>query len=412
MTILVVGAGAAGLMAATITATIARENDSNAQVILVEKNKILGHKVIISGGGRCNVTTGIRDVRELLKRYPRGSKFLTSAMYAFPPDHVYQWFEDHGVPLKIEADMRVFPQSNNGHDIVDVFDIVFKTVGVEVILRDAVSGVSRMDQQFEVTFKSGRILLVDRLILTTGGQSYRHTGSTGDGYAFAEALGHTITELSTSLNSFILHEAWPKERSGVSFSHVQLTVATQPKIIARGPMVCTHQGISGPAVFALAAQVAFEQYTKATPLAMTIDFVPDSSQEKIQAQLTREIDDVPKQLLKTTIHHWLPHSMVETMFQELNIPMHQINAETSNTIRRQIIDWLKACPVQAIGRGSGAEFVTAGGVDTAEVNPKTMESLLCPGLFFAGEILNIDGLTGGYNLQAAWATGYVAGSHL
>lgn len=405
MTICIVGAGAAGMMAAVS----ARERNPLATVIVVEKNAVLGRKVIISGGGRCNVTTGIIDVRTVLTKYPRGGKFLTSAMYAFPPAQVMEWFEQHGVPLKVEEDQRVFPRSDDGKDVVGVFERLFREQHIEVASRQAVTHVRRRSAQFEVTLKSSRVIVADKLILTTGGQAYRHTGSSGEGYQFAEALGHTITPLASSLNSFILAEVWPKTHSGLSFERVGLRVNGRARCAAEGPIVFTHQGMSGPAVFVIAGLVAFTAYTPRAPLPLLIDFVPDVTQEELLAAMTRHIEQHPKQLFKTLLHTWLPLAMVDTLMHELRIPPTQTNAETSKHVRRAVVAWLKTCSVSAVGRGTGAEFVTAGGVDTNEVDAHTMESRLCSGLFFAGEILDVDGFTGGFNLQASWATGRVAG---
>lgn len=405
MTIAIIGAGAAGMMAA---ATI-QELQPEAKVILIEKNTILGRKVLISGGGRCNVTTGIHNVRELLTRYPRGRKFLTTAMYHFSPEQVYAWFEEHGVPLKTEKDLRVFPQSNNGHDVVGVFERLFHSGNVEVMAGETVALISKRDHQFQLTLQSGKNIGVDRLILTTGGQTHRHTGSTGEGYRFAESLGHTITPLAPSLNSFLTREAWPKSLAGVSFAQVGLSVAHTANYHWTGPMLFTHHGLTGPGVFALSSQIAFEQYDRATPLALELDFFPDHTAEQMRQKLQQDIHTNPKALLKTIVHYWLPKSVVEVMLQELQIPLDQINATVSKVQQQKIVRWCKQCVVQVIGRGAGEEFVTAGGVDTSEVDPRTMQSKICPGLFFAGEILNIDGYTGGFNLQAAWATGRLAG---
>lgn len=405
MTIAIIGGGAAGMMAA---ATVL-EQSPQVRIVVIEKNALLGRKVIISGGGRCNVTTGIHNVRELLSRYYRGSKFLTTAMYQFPPDQVYQWFEERGVPLKTEADLRVFPQSNNGKDIVRVFETMFAESNVELMLRQSVSNVEKPDAQFTITLKDGKQLRVDVLILTTGGQAYRHTGSTGEGYMFAENLGHTITDLAASLNSFHLKETWPARLAGVSFEKITLRVPSNKKYIATGPIVFTHKGISGPAVFALSAQVAFEHYSPAEPLAMTIDFIPDHTIEKVQALLQHHITQQPTQLYTKTLQTWLPKSVIKELMIALEIPEDIRHASVSKQMRLDTVHWLKSCSVQAVGRGAGSEFITAGGVDTKDVNPRTMESLVCPNLLFAGEILNMDGITGGFNLQAAWATGRLAG---
>ncbi|MDP3970554.1 MAG: NAD(P)/FAD-dependent oxidoreductase [bacterium] len=404
MTVTIIGGGAAGMMAVVAI----KENNPDVKVILIEKNSLLGRKVLISGGGRCNLTTGVQDVRQVLTKYARGEKFLTSAMYNFPPADVYEWFEDKGVPLKIEDDMRVFPQSNQGQDVVGVFEQIFQEHGVEVILRNAVASVQKKDDKFFIKLGSGKEIYSDKLILTTGGEAYRHTGSTGDGYKFAETLGHTITSLAASLNSFNIQEDWIKELSGVSFENVSLQVLNT-KYSARGPIVCTHNGISGPAVFALSSQVAFEDYKKDNPLLIEVDFVPHISKQELVKSINQILLLNPKQQIQKTLHSWLPKSMVKQQLNNLQIPEDQANASVSKQDRIRIVDWMKSCSLSVIGRGSGSEFVTAGGVDTAEVNPSTMESKICPGLYFAGEILNIDGITGGFNLQSAWATGRLAG---
>ncbi len=406
MKIGIIGAGAAGMMAA---ATIVEQYPGH-KVVLIEKNALLGRKVIISGGGRCNVTTGVQDVRTVLTKYMRGSKFLTSAMYNFPPEQVYQWFKNHGVPLKTEDDMRVFPQSNNGKDVVGVFDNIFEEHNVDVRKGESVTSVNKMAKKFQLTLKDGKSIDVDALILTTGGQAYRYTGSTGDGYQFAEALGHSITDLAASLNSFLLQEQWPKELSGVSFDHIKMSIPSNKKYVATGPIVFTHKGISGPAVFALSAQIAFEQYSKDTPLEMHIDFVPDSSIQDVRKILDDKIRNQPKQLLFNLLRIWLPKSVLSELLKECAISSDIVNASVSNDMRKAITSWLKECSVRIIGRGSGSEFVTAGGVDTNEIDSGTMGSKICPGLYFAGEIMNIDGVTGGFNLQAAWATGNLAGA--
>ncbi len=406
MTIVIIGAGAAGMMAAATAMS-----DKTHQVILIEKNAILGRKVLISGGGRCNVTTGLHTVRELLTRYPRGNKFLTTTMYHFSPQQVYAWFEDHGVPLKIESDLRVFPQSNNGHDIVGVFKKVFQDSNVQIKCGETVLKVNKIGIQFKIDLASGKTILADKLILTCGGQARRYTGSTGEGYKFAENLGHTITPLAPSLNSFITKETWPKQLAGVSFEQLSLTVVGNKQYHWQGPMLFTHKGITGPAVFALSSQVAFEQYNRSMPLSIALDFVPTLPIEQFKHDLQQALQANLKMLLKNLLHRWLPKSVTEVLLQQCSIMPNQVNATVSKVMQQNIVHWIKACTLSVVGRGVGDEFVTAGGVDTTEINPRTMQSKLCPGLFFAGEIMNIDGYTGGFNLQAAWATGRLAGEN-
>jgi predicted Rossmann fold flavoprotein len=405
----IVGGGAAGLM----TAATILEADPSAEIFLIEKNDGLGKKVIISGGGRCNVTTGITDVRTVLTRYPRGNKFLSSAMYAFPPEKVFHWFEDHGVPLKVEEDLRVFPESNNGKDVVGVFERLFAESSLKVLLKANVIRVAKEGEQFHLFLKDqAEPLVVDRLVLTTGGQAYRHTGSTGDGYAFAQTLGHTITPLAASLNAFFTRETWPASISGLSFEKAKITAKREKNYSWTGPFLFTHKGVSGPAVFAVSGLVAFETYDQAHPLEISIDLFPDRSDEELLSALVERISQTPKKNLPNGLTGLCTKSLVEILCYELRFSLDKHAAEFSKKELLQVAHWLKNSTLHVIARGAGDEFVTAGGVDLKEVNPSTMESKLCPGLFFAGEILDIDGFTGGFNLQASWATGRLAGEHV
>lgn len=405
--IAVIGGGAAGMMAAARIA----ELDATAQIVLYEKNAALGRKVVISGGGRCNVTTGIQDVREVLTKYVRGSKFLTNALWNFPPAAVYAWFEEHGVPLKTENDLRVFPQSNDGHDIVQVFIDLFRTGAVDVRVHTAVHSITEEDG-FHVTTDSDTSVY-DAVILTTGGQAYRHTGSTGDGYAFAEGLGHSITSLGASLNAFRIQEKWMHALPGVSFEHIGFRVCTEEDTYeAEGAAVITHTGISGPAVFALSAQVAFETYTKRNPLPLELNWMPETNGEELRHIIDTACADSPKKSVLSLMQEWMPKSLATELLKVISVDLHTTLATCNKKIRNQLIEICTATQVHIVGRSAGSEFVTAGGVNTDEVDPRTMESRITPGLFFAGELLNVDGVTGGFNLQASWAAGRMAGEHV
>jgi predicted Rossmann fold flavoprotein len=408
MRIAIIGGGAAGLMAA---ATLA-EQAPQAHIVLIEKNDGLGKKVLISGGGRCNVTTGIADIRTVLMKYPRGGKFLNSAMRGFPPDAVYAWFEAHSVPLKIEEDLRVFPISNDGHDIVGVFEQLFRNGRVDIRLKAQAKGIRRADGGFEIDLAGSEPLRTDAVVLTTGGQAYRHTGSTGDGYGFAIGLGHRLTPLAASLNAFFTTEPWTAEISGLSFEKARIWTDRGPKLEATGPFLFTHKGVSGPAVFALSSLVAFETYDKAQPLDLWIDLFPDRSTEDLGAELDRTIAEHGRKAAGNVLGFVVSKSLAAILCRELAIDPEAHAAELPKTDRRRIVGWLKAIPLHAVARGAGDEFVTAGGIDLSDVNPSTMESKLVPNLFFAGEILDIDGFTGGFNLQASWATGRLAGMTL
>ncbi|PKL36680.1 aminoacetone oxidase family FAD-binding enzyme [Candidatus Peregrinibacteria bacterium HGW-Peregrinibacteria-1] len=394
-------------------ATICEQKaDLENRILLFERNLKIGHKVMISGGGRCNVTTGIHDPKEALKRYPRGAKFLRTAFHAFPPDQVMEWFENHHVALKTEKDLRVFPKSDNGEDIVNVFHEIFRKHHVEIHYRTTIAEVHKQDDQFVLTTSEGQTILADKIILTTGGQAYRHTGSQGDGYRFAESLGHTVTELAPSLNSFMVSEQWLKELSGTSFQKVRLKIIRDKKYEFTGPILFTHQGITGPAVFALSGLAAYEPVSKDQPATLSIDFHPDQTYEQLTNELNHTIKTEPQKQLIVTIGKLLTKSLARTIFELHDINPEKKQGETAKKELNKLIESLKNTQITLIGKGAGSEFITAGGINLAEVNPSTMESRLCPGLYFGGEILNIDGFTGGFNLQAAWATGRLIGKSI
>lgn len=409
MRVAIIGGGAAGMMCA---ATL-QEADPNAEIFLLDRNDSLGKKVIISGGGRCNVTTGIQDVQTVLAKYPRGAKFLIRAMLGFPPETVYSWFESHGVPLKTQADLRVFPVSDNGKDIVGVFERLFAEGKTRVMLKCSVTRVERVGNEFAVHTKDQAApLMVNKLVLTTGGQAYRQTGSIGDGYAFAMSLGHTITPLAPSLNAFFTKQGWPAKISGLSFEKATITAKRDRSPHFTGPFLFTHKGVSGPAVFALSSLVAFEKYDGTNPLEIVIDLFPDESLDVLRIRFEALLAENQNKQFSNVLGLLVPKSLADIVVDELEISLtKRVNQVAKKDINR-CLDWLKAVPLSVVARGAGDEFVTAGGVSLSEIDPKTMESKVCPGLYFAGEIMDVDGFTGGFNLQASWAAGRLAGGSL
>ncbi|MBU1146198.1 NAD(P)/FAD-dependent oxidoreductase [Patescibacteria group bacterium] len=408
MRVAIIGGGAAGMMAA---ATI-NEVNPGIEVFLIEKNESLGKKVLISGGGRCNITTGIEDIKIVLKNYPRGEKFLTPAMHCFSPLDVRDWFGAHGVPQKCGEDLRVFPKSNDGRDVLRVFEKIFSRHRTKIFFGHAVKSILKSKNGFVIKFTEHPPLEADRVVLALGGRSYQHTGSAGDGYALAQSLGHKISPLAASLHSFVTKEKWPREVSGLTIAKAFVGVKSQKRYHTQGGILFTHWGVSGPAIFALSSLTAFLDFSPANPLDIFIDLLPDLSAEKIIADLKDIARKNPKKNFKNTVHNFVPRTLAEIIARETGIHSQKKNAEVSNTEIEKVGQWFKFLPLQIVGRGAGEEFVTAGGVELDEVNPHTMESKICSGLYFAGEILNIDGFTGGFNLQAAWATGRAAGDSL
>ena len=406
--IAVIGGGAAGMMAA---ATIAETADG-AAVTLFERNPRLGAKVIISGGGRCNVTTGVTDVGRVLAAYPRGGRWLRAAMHAFPPAAVIRWFEEHGVPLKTEADLRVFPVSDRGRDVVAAFERVFAAHAVSVRLRATVSAIERAEAGFRV-LTATMAEPYDAVIITTGGAAFRHTGSQGDGFRFAAALGHTVTPLYPSLNAYVVAEPWAHTLAGVACTDAELRIAPRqpggPAHRFRGPFLFTHVGVTGPAVFALCSLAAAEPFDTAHPLPLTINLLPDLSEQAVDERLRERLDTLGGREVVNVLDTLLPRSLCPVLCELAGVEPSLRAARVARSQRGALARLLTALPLTVVGRRNGEEFVTAGGVATGEVEPRTMQSQLVASLFFAGEVLDVDGFTGGYNLQAAWATGRLAG---
>ena len=408
--IAVIGGGAAGMMAAAS----AVEARPDARVTVFERNPRLGAKVIISGGGRCNVTTGVTDVPQILTRYPRGARWLRHAMHSFPPAAVIDWFERHGVPLKTESDLRVFPVSDNGRDIVGAFERLFSEHAVDVRPRATVEAVERDPAGgFVVRTAAGAAERFDRAIVTTGGAAFGHTGSRGDGFRFAAALGHTVTPLYPSLNAYVVRESWAHALAGVSVVDALLRIPPRSPGGAehrfRGPFLFTHHGVTGPAVFALNSLAATEAYGQQRPLPLLINLLPDLKEQAADDLLRDRFAALGGRAVANVLDTLLPRSLCPALCALAGIDPAERGARVSRAQRRALAAAVTALPLTVVGRRNGEEFVTAGGVRTDEVDPRTMRSRLLPGLSFAGEVLDVDGFTGGYNLQAAWATGRLTG---
>jgi len=398
------------MMAAVAAASVGAGDDggSAVKVTLFEKNFYLGAKVLLSGGGRCNLTTGISDIKKVLENYPRGAKFLRTAMYGFGPEKVCEWFENHGVRLKTEEDLRVFPASDNGKDVVAVLQNEMKRLGVEVKTSAQVIAVEKMENGFEIKTREGSSFMADKVVLTTGGSAYRQTGSSGDGYRFAVSLGHSITALAPSLSSFLIEgDDLP---AGVSFKNVGLALKIGGHEFRRtGPCLFTHNGLTGPAVFALSSMAAYETVSADSPAVLNIDFFPD--EKDLEKRLLKLFDEHGKKRLVNIMDILLPHSFCGVFLQKCMLGFDVSGGKIDRMQRKIILKNLKEFEIKAVGRAAGDEFVTAGGVKLEEIDHKTMESKIVPGLYFAGEIMDVDGFTGGFNLQAAWATGRLAGDN-
>ena len=405
--VIVIGGGASGMMAALTAA----END--AEVMLLEKNDRLGKKMLITGKGRCNVTTD-KEIDEMIRSFVHNGKFLYSAFNSFSNQQVQQFFEDAGVPLKVERGERVFPVSDQSKDIVNALRRKLQEAGVDLWLNAAVKEVLLEDGKAAgVLLPNGKKLLADSVIIATGGASYPGTGSTGDGYRFAEKAGHTVVNLRPSLIPLECAEGYVKALQGLSLKNVTLTIETaEGKKLAQefGEMLFTHFGISGPIVLTSSYKAVDYWQKHKQPLLGSIDFKPALSREKLDARLLREFEEQNKKQLKNSLHTLMPSKLIPVFIQRCGISpdkaLHQITKEE----RQRMVDLLKDFRFTIFkARPLEEAIVTAGGISVKEVSPKTMESKLVKNLYFIGEVLDVDGMTGGFNLQAAFSTGYLAG---
>ena len=405
--VIVIGGGASGMMAALTAA----END--AEVMLMEKNDRLGKKMLITGKGRCNVTTD-KEIDEMIRSFVHNGKFLYTAFNSFSNQQVQQFFEDAGVPLKVERGERVFPVSDQSKDIVNALRRKLQEAGVDLWLNAAVKEVLLEDGKAAgVLLPNGKKLLADSVIIATGGASYPGTGSTGDGYRFAEKAGHTVVNLRPSLIPLECTEGYVKALQGLSLKNVTLTIETaEGKKLAQefGEMLFTHFGISGPIVLTSSYKAVDYWQKHKQPLLGSIDFKPALSREKLDARLLREFEEQNKKQLKNSLHTLMPSKLIPVFIQRCGISpdkaLHQITKEE----RQRMVDLLKDFRFTIFkARPLEEAIVTAGGISVKEVSPKTMESKLVKNLYFIGEVLDVDGMTGGFNLQAAFSTGYLAG---
>ena len=398
--VLVIGGGAAGMLAAGMAAK------AGAKVVLIEKNDRLGKKLAITGKGRCNVTNACTS-DEVMKNVPRNGRFLYSALSSFSPDDAMSFFEQYGCELKVERGNRVFPTSDKSASVIAALQKFLKEQHVEVVheraeellLRDGVIAGVRTDRGNQY----GRCVIV-----CTGGCSYPLTGSTGDGYALAQKVGHSIVEPRGSLVPIVEDGTWCARMQGLSLRNVAVKLVNQKKKKVYedfGELLFTHFGMSGPTILSASAHMKQgDTYT------LYIDLKPALDEQKLDQRILRDFEQYQNRNIENALQDLFPKSMIPVMVERVGIdPTTQANAVTKQQ-RRALLELTKAFPVAIAGlRPVEEAIVTAGGVKVKEVDPKTMESKLVPGLYFAGEILDVDAYTGGFNLQIAWATACAAG---
>jgi predicted Rossmann fold flavoprotein len=373
----------------------------DAQIHIFEKNSKLWAKVIISGGWRCNVTTGFFKMQELLPKYPRWALFLKPALEQFWPRAIKRWFEAHGVPLKQEEDGRIFPVSDNGKDIVWVFERLFNQWWVDVHCKEWVLDITYDDKKwFRVQTTTNQTYDFTTVVLTTGWNAYSHTGSSGDGYAWSRSLWHTITPLWPSLNSFLTQEERLHACSGISFSN---SVLVQWPIQTRWPLLLTHFGISWPSVFAFSSHIPYEPVTKENPY--TVLWKPDATKDT-NTWLWIITNYAQKKEIASIFRDYFPKKFVESVFAQYKYDPHMMVGNCTKQIRLALATLFgDGIPLTLMQRRPWDEFVTAWGVSLDEVDQNTGESRLLRWLYFAWELLDIDWYTWWYNLTSSRATG-------
>lgn len=387
----VIGGGAAGMFAAIFAAK------NKNEVHLFEKNERLGKKLFITGKGRCNVTNAA-DIETLLSNVRANPKFLYSAFYGYSNEMVMDFFEKEGCRLKVERGDRVFPVSDHSSDVISALERAMKKEGVKIHLHHEIKSLEEVKD-------------FDSVIIATGGMSYQATGSTGDGYRFAKDLGMKVTELTPGLVPFNIEGEIPKMLQGLSLKNVTAAIYDGKKELYKdfGEMLFTHFGVSGPLI--LTGSSFISKQIKKGPLRLVIDLKPALTKEQLDARLLREFEEGKNKQFKNVLGSLFPSKLIPVMIDLSGIePEKKVN-EISRAEREAFVHLIKHFELKIVSlRGWNEAIITRGGVSVKEINPSTMECKEHPGVYFVGEVLDLDAKTGGFNLQIAWSTGYLAGS--
>lgn len=401
--VIVIGGGAAGMMAAIFAAR------AGSRVTLLEHNEKLGKKVYITGKGRCNVTNCC-DTDEFTRQVARNPRFLYSALSHFSPADMMELLEKAGCPVTVQRGRRVFPATEKASDVTRALTGLLRGYGVEMMLNTEVRRVLTADGRVSgVELAGGVCMSADAVIVATGGKSYPVTGSTGDGYRFAQQLGHTVLPPKPVLSALVTEESWPCELQGLSLRNVTVTVKQGKKTLYEelGEMLFTHFGISGPLTLEASCHLPDDLST----VQLLIDLKPGLDREQLDARLRREFGENGKKQLRNVMPSLLPGKLAEIFPDLCGIGADTVCNQITGAQREKILSMLKALPVALRGfRPLDEAIVTRGGVNVKEIDPKTMESKLVGGLYFAGEVIDVDAHTGGYNLQIAFSTGALAGA--
>ena len=396
----IIGGGPAGYFGAICL----KEQAPEREVVLLEKGSQVLRKVKVSGGGRCNVTSGLSEPRALTEGYPRGAKALLGAFHRFGAAETREWFIQRGVPLKTEADGRVFPVSDSSATIVDCLQNEARRLGVQIRAGCGVSGITACEEGFTVQLSGEGQLAAQRVLLATG----------GSGHHLAEELGHTIVPLIPSLFTFNISDPLLEGMAGVAHPRVRLRALgsglPRKGLEQTGPVLITHWGLSGPAVLKLSAWGARELHGCGYQFRVLLDWAETETREELMEKLRSWAQSYPRKLVSNSCPVDLPRRLWTALVTRAKIPGERTWGETGGKMLARLVETLKATELVVEGKSTfKEEFVTCGGVKLAEIDFQTLQSKICPGLFLAGEMLDIDGITGGFNFQNCWTTGYLAG---
>ena len=400
----VIGGGPAGIMAAI------RAAENGAAVTLFEKNNMLGRKLRITGKGRCNLTNAA-DVNEIVKNIPGNGKFLYSALKSFTAEDTVNFFETLGLKTKVERGNRVFPESDNAAEVIDVLNKRLAVLDVDVRLNSRVDGIFANGGKIIGVEVRKKFIDADVVVLATGGKSYPATGSTGDGFKFARQLGHTVTPILPALVPLEVEEDFVKDLQGLSLKNVRAVLKADGKAVEEqfGEMLFTHFGVSGPIILTL-SRTAARLLAEKSFVELAINLKPALTPEQLDARILRDFQKFKRKSVKNALVELLPAKLIPPILDLSYIDEEKKIDAVTKEERRRLIENLRGLPLTVTKTRPIAEaIVTSGGVDVKEINPKTMESKLVKNLFIVGEVADIDGFTGGFNLQAAWAMGNAAG---
>lgn len=417
MKVIVIGGGPAGMLAAISAA------EQNCDVTILEKMDSLGKKLLITGKGRCNITNNA-EMEEFFKNIPRNPRFLYSAFNNFSNNDIVQLLNDEGVNTKVERGGRIFPTSDRAMDVLEALIRKIKRLKIKIITNCKVEEIiteELNDEKKVIGVRTNKeTLYADKIILATGGMSYPVTGSTGDGYEIASNLGHSITDIRPSLVPLEAYDESSlelcKELQGLSLRNVSIKVLINEKVIYQdfGEILFTHFGVSGPIILSSSSMLAsykdIDRLLKENKVKIQIDLKPALDVEKLDARILRDFDELKNKQFKNSLDKLLPQKMINPIIRLSKINPNKKTNEITKEERKRLVNILKCLEITVNDfRGIKEAIVTSGGINVKEINPKTMESKLVKGLFFAGEIIDVDALTGGFNLQIAYSTGFTAG---